>query len=365
MTIRVKAVSRSTRLAVLTALALLASLTPSGVNAGVSAAGVAYYTDAGVESADLSGSLAASFEAFQFFSLNGNVLAGSKHLAGNRSERIVVHDATTGERLFKIEDAAAPVVIAGGKKIAFWPDRMANRDKYGSSIWMRTASGREHRILQLTGPRATMRDPFHDDGWTMGFAFDESGRTMAVAIGNDGWTFEYDVWVVDTKTRAATRITRGLNSRFPSVSPSGAKVALVREVDHCGGPGPGYRASDLRVMSATGADKQTLHEGSCDLYYTDPRWVSETELVAARLTKEGEAEYAVDLFKIDVSSGEITPLTTDGSVSYLTASASLGQVAFHRETDVDGFWLYDLATDEITQLPTGYIPHLSGENHLI
>ena len=365
MTFGMRSVSHPALRATLASLALVAALFPSTAEAEVGAAGVAYYSDEGVESADLSGRLAASFEEYQFFSLNGNVLAGSKHLAGNRSERIVVHDATTGERLFKIEDAAAPVVIAGGKKIAFWPDRMANRDRYGSSIWIRTASGRERRILQLTGPRATMRDPFHDDGWTMGFAFDESGRTMAVAIGNDGWTFEYDVWVVDTRTRETTRITRGLSSRFPSVSPSGANVALVKEVNNCGGPGPGYRASDLRVMSSSGENKVTLHEGSCDFYYTDPRWVSETELVAAALTKEAEATYTVDLVKIDVTTGEITPLTTDGSVSYLTASPSLGQVAFHRRTDVDGFWLYDLTTNEITQLPKGSVPHLSGENRLI
>ena len=365
MTIGMKSVSRLAPRAALASLALVLALLPSGAGAGITPAGLAYYTEDGVETAELSGAVAASFEEYQFFSLNGNVLAGSKHLAGNRSERIVVHDATTGEKLYRIENAAAPVVIANGKKIAFWPDRMANRDKYGSSIWMRTATGRERRILQLTGPKATMHDPFHDDGWTMGFAFDESGRTMAVAIGNDGWTFEYDVWVVDTKTRETKRITRGLSSRFPSVSPDGSQIALVREVDHCGGPGPGYRASDLRVMDSTGDNKVTLHEGSCDFYYTDPRWVSDTELVAAALTKEAEASYSVDLVKIDVTTGEITPLTTDGSVSYLTASPSLRQVAFHRRDDEDGFWLYDLTTNEITQLPRGSVPHLSGENRLI
>ena len=344
----------------------LALLLAPSAGAGAGTPAVGFFTDSGVEVVDLDGAPVTSLRDFQSFSLNGNVLAGSFHLAGNRSEKVVVHDATTGERLFRIADATAPVVVDGGRKIFFWPDRMANRDKYGTSIWMRNAAGKDRRVFQFTGPRATVpRDPFQGDGSPLGIALDESGRTMAVPIGNDVSLFKYDVWVVNTKTRAATRVTKGMVSRFPSVSPEGTQIAVAREVAQCGGPEPGYRASKLQVMSSTGAGKRTLVDGDCDLFYTDPRWVSETELVAARLTKESAGEYLVDLVKIDASTGAVTDLVADGTVSYLTVSPSLQQVAFHRRTDDQGFWLYDLATDEITHFPTGYIPHLSGEGRLI
>jgi hypothetical protein len=345
-------------------LLLFVALTaPAG--AGDPEAAIAYWTDEGVAVAGLDGVVVGSYRDFQFFSLDGNVLAGSRHTKKDDGEYVQAHDAVTKERLFRIRDAFAPIVVAQGRKIGFLPDRWARRDPYGTSVWMRYAGGRVRRVFQLTGPRATVpRDPFQGDGSPLDLALDDKGRKVAITIGNDASLFIYDVWVVDVKTRDAIRMTRGEVSRYPSLSPSGERLAVMREVDHCGGPAPGYRAQKLQVMSTDGEGKQTLLSGTCDLYYTDPRWISEDELVAARLTRVGPADYEVDLVRIDAATAQVTELTADGDLVFLTASPSLQRVAYAR-SGIDGFFVLDLATEEVTAYPDGFVPHLSGEHRQV
>lgn len=333
--------------------------------AGVDPA-IAFYADTGSEVVSLTGDSLSSYGNFQFISLDGNVFAGSRHDRDGIGENITAYDASTGDKVFRIDNAFAPVVVADGRKIGFWPDRWGKRDPHITSVWLRNGRGRERRIIQLTGPRATVRkDPFEGDGVPLSFAFDESGRTMAVAFGNDLDLFKYDVYVVDVRTRQATRVTRGFVSRFPSLSPSGERLAVVREVDHCGGPGPGFRAAKIRVMMKNGEEKETLLDGSCELFYTDPRWISETELVAARLTRQAPGEYASDLVRIDVETGAVSELVTGGDVTYFTVSPSLQRIAFHRRDVSTGFFVLDLTTGQVSEFAEGFIPHLSGEARLI
>jgi hypothetical protein len=346
---------------------LLALLVPLGLPTPASAAEppIAYYTDTGVAVAELDGTVLASLPDFQFFSLDGTLLAGST-LRSGKGERVVGHDATTGQRLFRIKDAFAPIALADGRKVGFLPDRFAHRDPYFASVWIRNQGGRERAVVRFAGPKRTVNPKdFEGEGIPLDQAWDDEGRTLAVTFGNDVDLFIYDVWVVDARTRDATRITRGQASRFPSLSPSGDRLALFREREDCGGPDPGYRAGDLRTMSSTGADRAVLVEGTCDLFYTDPRWISEDELVAARLTRQSPGVYDVDLVRIVAATGAVTEIVTGGDVGFFNVSSALQLVAFERRDVFPGFFVYDLDAGTTTSSSEGYLPHLAGAHRLI
>jgi Tol biopolymer transport system component len=308
----------------------------------------------------------ASFRPYEWISLDGNVFAGSRHLSGDRfGEFVRAADATTGQELFRISNAFAPVVLAGGSRIGFLPDRFARRDPYFATVWIRNAQGRERAVVRFAGPRQTVTPtPFHGDGVPLDQAWDADGETLAVTYGNDVDLFIYDVWVVDVQTREATRVSTGKVSRFPTLSPSGDRLALVREVDRCAGPAPGYRAGQLRTMTASGADDEVLLDGTCARFYTDPRWVSEDELVAVRLTRVSPGVYETDLVRIDASTAAVTEITTDGDAGFFTVSASLQMVAYERRSVFPGFVVYDLATDASTTFTEGFLPQLAGGHRL-
>jgi hypothetical protein len=348
----------------LTILALVAGLiaVAAAPAAAVDPPAVGAYSSSGIDVYTAAGDVLHSFAAFQFFSLDGDLFVGSRHAGA--SESIFGFDATTGAREFRIQDAFAPVALAGGTKVGFMPDRFANRDRFFSSVWLRTASGRERAVVRFAGPHATVnpRD-FDGEGTPLGQAWSANGNTLALAFGNDVDLFIYDVWIVDTRTREATRVTRGHVSRFPSLSPSGSRLALLREQRSCGGPAPGYRAGDLLVMDADGTSSSVLLDGGCPLFYTDPEWVSEDELVAHRLTRTAPGVYDVDVVSVDVATGAVTDIATTGDVFSMSASATLGAVAYAR-ADAARFRVLDLASDTTTVF-RGQIPHLVGAHRLI
>jgi hypothetical protein len=328
---------------------------------------IVYHTDTGEQVITLGGQEQASFAPFQFVSLDGNVLAGSRHLPGDGlGELIRAADATTGQRLFTIKNAFAPIVLADGRKVGFMPDRFGHRDPFFSSVWLRNAAGRERRVVQFTGPKSTVGPTgFHGEGIPLDQAWDADGTRLAVTFGNDVDLFIFDVWVVEVATREATRMTSGKVSRFPSLSPSGDRLAVFREVDTCGGPGPEFRAGDIRIMLSTGEDRATLLTGDCDVFYTDPRWISEDELVAARLMRTAPAEYLVDLVRVDAQTAAVTELVTDGDVISFNVSASLQQMVYERRGVSPGFFVYDLATDQVTPFADGFLPQLAGVHRLV
>ena len=348
-------------------LGVLAAGLMGPARAGAADPAIAFHGEDSSQVVDLTGAPVSDQREFDFMSLAGNVFAGSPPSGGASEDHIVAFNATTGERLFRIDNAFAPVVLAEGRKVAFWADHWGRRDPYGTSVWMRNAEGNVRRIFQLTGPRATVpRDPFVGDGVPLSMAFDMDGRKLAIAMGNDLGLLEYDVWVVKVKTREAVRVTKGKASHWPSLSPSGAQLAVLREAEMCQGDIP-RQAWTIQVMAASGADKRTLLDGDCALYYADPRWFSETELIAMRIERTEAGDYTHDLVRVDVATGETTDVVADGDVGYFTVSPSLQQIAFHLSSDFPGggFSVYDLITGEITDHPAGFIPRLSGESRLI
>jgi hypothetical protein len=344
-------------LAALIVVAATASSVPAHAGAPP---GVAYYTDTGVEVATLAGNALSAYAAFQFFSLDGNLLVGSRHT--RRSEAVVGFDATTGERRFKIANAFAPIALARGRKVAFLPDRFAQRDPYFSSVWLRTAAGRVRAIVRFAGPKATV-DPadFDGEGIPLDMAWSANGNRAAITFGNDVDLFIYDVWVVNARTREATRVTRGHVSRFPSLSPSGDRLVVLREERNCGGPAPGYRAGDIIAMDADGSSRSTLLTGRCAVFYQHARWVSQDELIADRLTRTAPGTYDTDLVRVDATTGATTDLVTTGDVSFFSVSPALDAVAYSTFGS-PGFTVIDLGSGTTTPFATGDLPHLAG-NH--
>lgn len=159
---------------------------------------IVYSTNAGEQVTTLGGQEFASFAPFQFVSLDGHVLAGSRQLPGGGFGELIRADATTGLKLFTIEDAFAPIVLADGRKVGLMPDRFAHRDPWFSSVWIRNAAGRERHVVQFTGPRRTVGPTgFHGEGIPLDQAWDADGTTLAVTFGNDVDLLVFDVWVVD------------------------------------------------------------------------------------------------------------------------------------------------------------------------
>jgi hypothetical protein len=296
-----------------------------------------------------------------FISLGGNVVAVSRRTGTGAAaaEEVLGLDARTGRQLFRVPDAFAPTVLHDGRKVAFLPDRFARRDKQGNSVWIRHADGSVQRVVQFSnGPGMPGVDNgMHGDGTVLSLSFDATGSHLAVTEGNDAGLFIYDIWGVDVQTGKARRLTTGQKSRFPSVSPDGLRLAYAHERKSCGGPGPGYRAGDLETVRMDGTVRVAVLPGDCARYYTDPLWVSPTQLTAARLTRRADGTYAADLVLVDVPDRR-TSLLASG-ISYADASPHQRRAAFSKPAQT-GFTLLDTSTRRTLDVREGAIPRLSG-----
>lgn len=304
---------------------------------------------------DADGALIRTFGSHRFWSLAGRLFT-----ADTTADRVVGRDAITGTRRFTIRNAFGPVAL-DGKRVAFLPDHRGRRDPQGNSIWLRTGSGAIRRLVQFSnGGSLPGIHTGIDAAGILSFAFDTAGQTMVVVEGNDVDLFRYDIWVVDVGSGAAFRATTGRRSRHATISPDGDRIAFVREETHCGGPPPGYRAGDL-VATATqhGAPKTVLLDGTCAVFYTEPRWVSDTALAAVRLSRTSPGVYAGDLVLVDASTYAVSVLAAHGDVFGVSASAALSSVAFIR--GAGSSVVIDLATQTPLDVPGGFAPKLAGD----
>jgi hypothetical protein len=325
---------------------------------------VAYYTDEGVGLAGPDGAETQSFGPFHAFSLDGSVFAAHRIPKKTKKAFQITtgFDAATGEKLFRIKNAAFPVVLDGGKKVAFLPDSDGRRDPQVNSIWMRGVNGRIRKIVQFSHGGGLPGIETGLDGVPLSLAFDDKGTKVAVAYGNDVDLFQFDVWLVDVKSGDVERMTKGKQSRWPSLSPSGERLAVFRETENCGGPEPGYRSGNIITMQADGEDRVKLTEGSCTLFYTDPKWLSEEALIAHRLIEIGPGSYQSDLVQIDRATGTVTVLVDEvGDVYEFSVSPGLEKIAYVINGEA-GFYLRDLSGGTAVHVPIGFFPKMSGDH---
>jgi hypothetical protein len=185
------------------------------------------------------------------------------------------------------------------------------------------------------------------------FAFDDRGRTMAVAVGDDYFDMQYDIWLVDVRTRAARRMTLGKRSRFPDLSPDGSKLAFTKENEQC--TEAGHRSGNLRIMNTQGPkEARTLLAGDCDLYYIEPQWLSNDRLVVARMTRTGPLTYDRDLVTVDLDTGQVEELLDLDDIVWFKVSIRRGLITFFRDAN-DGVSVHDLETGITTE-----IQHVNG-----
>ena len=348
-----------------------AALLPASAGAQTTTSGepvVAYWRVAGEDVfavvADAEGNEIRSYPDFDKISLNGPVFAGELRGKKPESARIVAYDAPSGDRLFRIPDARLPVVLDGGRKVAFLPT--VHRDEMVRSVWLRTPNGRLRKIAKFAqGPYSGIRHGIDAGAVPLDVAFDDRGRYMAL-VGGLETTRAFDVWIVDVKTKEATRMTRGENSHNPSMSPDGNQLAVrVERPESCPDPLLGeYLIGKIRVLSRTTGERKTLTEWRCDVFYDTPRWIDNETLVAVRVTADESASYGfdLDLVSVDVASGEITELWTQGNPCCISASPSAGKVAYSF-SDREGAAMLDV--NRLAELDLGFdalVPHVSGES---
>jgi hypothetical protein len=339
------------------------------LSSGAVAAGepvVGYWTDTEVILADAAGEQVRAFPDFFRFSFSSTLLAGQRDGKQESTDRVVGYDVSTGERLFAIENATNPVVAAARDVVAFLPT--FRRDRYARSLWMRMPQGRVRKVAQFRAPGVDgIPHGMGGDGAPLDVALDARGRYMAIVFGLEPLR-SFDVWIVDTKTRAATRMTRGENSHNPSLSPDGEQLAVrVERPESC--PDPLYGEiliGKIRVLSRSTGERRDLTAFDCDLFYDTPRWIDDETLVAVRVTKDAGETYGydLDLVRIDAATGEIADLLTDGNPCCVTTSPGLGKIAYGFSDDA-GSEMLDLATGEVVELgPGAYVPHLAGEGRM-
>lgn len=325
---------------------------------------LAYWTPTEVVVADGAGSEVRRFPDFAKMSLGGGVLAGE--IVGDTGDqaRIVAFDASTGERLYRIRNARLPVVVGRGRKVAFLPT--FHRDDTGMSVWMRMASGRLRKIARFkTRGVPGIRHGMRAGVAPLDVAFDQSGRKMALVGGLEPLR-SFDVWLVDTKSKEATRMTRGENSHNPSLSPDASMLAVrVESPEPC--PDPIYGEiliGKIRIISTVTGERSDLTEFGCDLFYDTPRWIDNDTLAAVRVTKDPTETdgYDLDIVTFDAATGEETELITEGNPCCITVSPTLRKVAY-AFSDSGGFAVHDLDSGATIEFPgEAYVPHLSDES---
>lgn len=347
---------------------LLAGSQVAGAGTTAGDPAVAYKTSANdIVVADDEGQEIGSFTTYRNFSLNGSVIAVEREGRRPFQRHIVSFDAVSGERLFRIANGYLPVVAAGGTKVAFLP--VAERDEYAMSVWMRTPTGSVRNIIQFQpGPGLPgVHHGMRAGGGPLEFALDERGRTMAVAFGLETIRV-FDVWIVDVKTKQATRMTTSNHSHSPSLSPDGSKLAVrVESPETCADPLYGeYFMGKIRVMSPATGERKTLTQSDCDLFYADPRWIDNDSLLTTRITRDASEEFGFDLdiVRIDVATGEITDVVTDGNPCCPRVSPSSGKVVYEF-SDRPGFSVLDFTSGAVIDFGENtFWPLLSGQNRV-
>jgi hypothetical protein len=325
---------------------------------------VAYWTDAGVEVSTATGRPVAAFPMFDNFSLDGSLLAGAlMSFAGGEVDFAITGFALpAGGPLFTIPSGFNPTVLDERGRVAFWATFA--RDAQVNSLWLRERDGRIRRIVQFAnGPGLPGYDPgFGGDNVLLSTSFDRRGRVLAVAQGNDVDLFVYDVFTVDVGSGRVTRHTSDHRSRWPAVSPNGRSVAYQQEVGICGGL-DFVRAARLVIARIDASRRRIISGGSCGGWLHNPRWVSNSSLVAYRTATVGASEFRTNLVVVDVRTGRQRLLTRTGDVVFFSVDPHRHLVAYQR--DEVGFTVQNLLTGRFAQVPHGRIPHLSGDHTLI
>lgn len=265
------------------------------------------------------------------------------HPRGRFASNLVAHDASTGERLYRIRDARYPLLFGDGAGVVFLPDNSGSggggedRDPFVNSVWYKDlATGDERKLAQFTD----------GDYWPMDLAASPDGSLVAFTEGNDQWRFVWNIWLARTDGSSLVQLTTDDDSMYPSFSPDGATIAYANHQGAC--------TTGIRVIGVHGRGARTLTEGTCDMTLTRPRWLDDDTLVAWWWEQKPDLSgfRPKGLVAIDVATGAVdpTPLAL-GRIVDFSVSRELGRIAYR--TRNGALFVYNLATEETVTVPGG------------
>jgi hypothetical protein len=338
-------------------LVLTAALFVTAVTAGADAAQGAdpsppliVYTGGGgflestiVATDQLGNSVLLSEKAEPFATINGGMVAFTKHRARNTfASDVIVKDAVTGERVHRVVDARWPLLFGDGSSLLFFPDNNGrdlpeDRDQYVSSVWFRDLdTGVERRLAQFKG----------GDRYQLQTAVSPDGQQVAFTRGNDTFLFVYNIWVASVDGTSLTRISDDDRSLYPSFSPDGQTIAFTHLR-----PGAPCSAS-VHLMGMDGSNAHRLVRGSCDAILLRPVWLDDSTLVVWEWQRTDRGfNRPAGLLRISAETGDVLGTIATGWVSDFAVARTSGQVVYRMKRG--RMLVYDAASDTSVTVPGG------------
>ena len=302
------------------------------------------FTDSVVFATDRSGNaIVLSETAEPFATINGGLVAFTRHdpkvpFASN----VLVKDAVTGERIYRVTDSRWPLIFDDGTSLLFFPDNNGrdvpdDRDPFVSSVWFRDLeTGVERRLAQFEG----------GDLYPLQTAVSPDGQVTAFTEGNDTFLFEWNIWVAGVDGTDLEQITTDDRSLYPSFSPDGQTIAFthLRPEAPC--------SASVYLMGIDGSNARPLARGSCDAVLLRPVWLDDSTLVVWRWEPTGRGfNKPMGLLRISAETGEVLGEIVSGRVMDFAVSREAGQVVYRMKKG--RIAVYDAATDSSCSVPGG------------
>jgi Tol biopolymer transport system component len=284
-----------------------------------------------------------SEKAEPFATINSGLVAFTRHRRRvTFASDVIIKDAQTGERVYKVVDARWPLLFDGGTSLLFFPDNNGrdvpeDRDPYVSSVWFRDLeTGEERRLAQLES----------GDLHPLETAVSPDGQRVAFTEGNGTFLFEWNIWVATVDGTSLEQITTDDRSLYPSFSPDGQTIAFTYYR-----PGVPCSAS-VHLMGVDGSDARRLAAGSCDAVLLRPIWLDATTLVVWRWERTDRGfNRPAGLLTVSSETGEVLAEIATGWVSDFAVARDAGQVVYRLKHG--RIVVYDAASDTSFTVPGG------------
>jgi Tol biopolymer transport system component len=185
-----------------------------------------------------------------------------------------------------------------GRRLAFNSDRSGEMN-----VWVRDSAGGERQVT--SGPGGDYQPMWSPDGATLVFFSARGGNT--------------DIWRVDLADTALTRLTDDPSLDInPFYSPDGRRVAFVS--DRSG-------RFEVWVMNADGSGQRQVASAGCWGHFL--MWTGDSRAVVFR----GESDRQIQIYQVDVETGELTllpPVTSGGHMSFSPSQELIMDVSNHK-----------------------------------
>jgi Tol biopolymer transport system component len=203
-------------------------------------------------------------------------------------------DAVLGTTRVESRGALSP----DGRWMAFNSDRAGEMN-----IWLRDSAGVVRRIT--SGPGGDYQPMWSPDGTTLLFFSARGGNT--------------DIWRVHLADTALTRLTddSALDTN-PFYSPDGKRIAFVS--DRSG-------RSEVWLMNADGSGQRQVASVGCWGHFLI--WTKDSRAIVFR----GESERQMQIYRVDIESGDLTelpPVMSGGHMSFSPSQSLVMDVRGHK-----------------------------------